>query len=196
MKRLVISIPILLLVFFSLNRGFAGARGTDSQAAAAKAAKSQQGSQPKDTTGEGITDVNAAAEPNAAAQAQSIIADDPLLQEDLDFAISEGTTETSLWTRGAVDRRRLKLTRAVHEQVETELDLIRSEAVKEGAVKTAAAIDYLWAARQQRYAEIMEEIENNLKRAALEKTRERGSRKRSGDREGRRERGRDRESRY
>ena len=129
-----------------------------------------------------VTDVNVAAEPNAAK---------PEWLQELEGALErlkrESEKEIHAWMRGEIENK-ARLAEAVQEQATAELNFIREFAVEEGAVKTTEAVDRLLAGRNERFGEIAKRMEEERKRERLREREERRDR----DREQRR---RDREDR-
>jgi len=118
------------------------------------------------------------------------------LEEALERVNQKSEKESRAWTRGLVEKgaaeKRMNLLKAVQEQVVEEFNFLRQLAVEEEAVKTAAAIDGLIAARQKRFEEMTKEMEEARKR--LRKREERRGKDRDSIRE-REPRRRDREDR-
>ena len=118
------------------------------------------------------------------------------LEEALKRVNQESRKEIREWTRGLVEKgaaeKRMNLLKAVQEQVVEEFNFLRQLAVEEEAVKTAAAIDGLIAARQKRFEEMTKEMEEARKRLRKREERRGKDRDRTREREPRR---RDREDR-
>ena len=62
---------------------------------------------------------------------------------------------------------RMKLARAVQEQVKTELMFVREPAIQEKAKKTTTAIDAVLLTRQQRFKKLVQKMEDEKKRMLL-----------------------------
>lgn len=69
--------------------------------------------------------------------------------------------EVRQWLDRSADNR-IELAKAVHGQDRAELALIRNFAVEENAKKTAAVVDSILTSRQQRYAKLVKQIEQQL----------------------------------
>lgn len=138
-----------------------------------------------------IADVNAVADANAVAGPNAVEAkaeEFEGLEKALENLNRDGERHISAWMRGA-DEGRIRLAKAVQEEVATELNFIREFAVEEGAVITTEAIDRLLASRTERFERLIERMEEERRQ---ERLREREDRRRGRDRDTRR---RDREDR-
>ena len=213
MKRLVISISILLIAGLCYCPALSGAEDANSQPAAkrkepAQAAKQAEKQAEKQTQSQAerqmqkradkraadvnsTADVNAVSDVNAVAE-PNIVKPEWLLklEDELSKLYTKRTGEEELreWGRGEVERK-MSLAELVEARVTAELNLIHDIAADEGAEKTKEAVDCLLTARGKRYEEISQRIEEERRRQRL---RDRDDRK-GRDRDTRR--GRDREER-
>lgn len=73
--------------------------------------------------------------------------------------------EVRQWLDRSADNR-IELAKAVHGQDRVEFAVIRNFAVEENAKKTTAVVDSILASRQQRYAKLVKQIEQQLKDGA------------------------------
>jgi hypothetical protein len=127
-----------------------------------------------------VSDANATADPNAVrARIEKFEGlGDALKQIDV-----ESSDEISKWTLGREEK--LDLALAVQKQITAELNFLRELAVKEGAVKTTAAIDGILLDRQERFKDVTEKLEKETERYRRliereeKKTKEREQRERS-----------------
>jgi hypothetical protein len=99
--------------------------------------------------------------------------------EGLDSALQQvekqSQNEEKQWTEMEVENR-LELVRAVKAQMKEELMLLRKVALEEKAEKTAAAIDGLLLSRQDRFAKVIQKIdEEDARIAAREKRAQRNA---------------------
>ena len=156
-KRLAISITILLVVSLVFANTFAAARDEQSDRSEKSRPSKNSPKQIQKTT----PDANSPAEPNAVKTAIEEIPEE--LAEAMQHIERQGRTETREWMRGEAGNR-INLAKTVQEQATTELNLLRQFAVEEGAVKTTKAIDLLLANRQQRLERILERMEEQRKR--------------------------------
>ena len=129
----------------------------------------------------GIADSNAAADPNEVIRANVRTFEG--LETALESVSQKSQEEVREWTHGAVEDR-LNLAKAVQEQIVAELDFIRKFAVEEGATKTTAAIDGLLMSRQERFEEIIRNMEEERRRTHLAEREERRGRDRDRKRRG------------
>jgi len=160
-KRLVISISILLTASFSFIPVVVGAEDSNSQPAAkAKELTLVENQANKQTTDvNSVVDANAVADPNVAADPNKTrLKVFKGLEEALERVDKDSQREIREWMRSTVENR-LNLTKAVQKQVISELNFIREFAVEEGAVKTTEAIDRLLASREERFEKIINKME-------------------------------------
>jgi hypothetical protein len=100
-----------------------------------------------------VSDANAAADPNAVrAKIEKFEGLGDALKQ-IDAASSD---EISKWTLSREEK--LDLALAVQKQITAELNFLRELAVKEGAVKTTAAIDGILLDRQERFKDVIEKL--------------------------------------
>jgi hypothetical protein len=182
MKRLVISLSVLLFASFALMTVFAqspvnparlmpgpnqptvGADVGPNKTATAAEAKS------KTETVAGIL-----ADPN---KIQAAIQAFEGLQEDLDKLNKDSDAEVRQWLQRETGNK-IPLAKDVHEQIMAELMFVRRLAVEEKAEKTTAAIDGLLLNRQRRFDELNEKfLEERREERMRDSRRERGSRSR------------------
>jgi len=190
MKRSVISVSILFIIFFVLAQVLAGAEDEDFKRTKEHRAPRYSTLRPR----KGRVDVNSLtvglkfmADPNAI---KSRIKKFEGLEKALADVTKGGQEETREWTQEAATDR-VKLAKAVQKQAIAEFVFIRKLAVEEGAQKTVTAIDGLLLNRQERLAKVVGKI---LERA---ETRKRDWRRmRRDERLYRRGRGRNGRSRY
>ncbi|MFZ0035588.1 MAG: hypothetical protein WAK60_11460 [Sedimentisphaerales bacterium] len=105
------------------------------------------------------SDANAAADPNAVrAKIEKFEGLGDALKQ-IDMASSD---EISRWTLSKEEK--LDLALAVQKQITAELNFLRGLAVKEGAVKTTAAIDGILLDRQKRIKDVTEKLEKETER--------------------------------
>ncbi|MGD2095837.1 MAG: ankyrin repeat domain-containing protein [Phycisphaerales bacterium] len=83
----------------------------------------------------------------------------------------EFENEIRQWLQAAVDNKD-ELANTVHEQIRTEMRTIRNIAVEEQARKTTATIDGLLLARQERFEQVIREIEEARQRQAQREQRQ------------------------
>jgi len=192
-KRIVISVSILLVFLFTLTQNFAAEKSNKSESASKD--KKEQKSEDKeermrrylgnfrmnDTEAVKVPKVK---DPNVP-EAESKKFEG--LEEKIAGITKESQREISEWLNTRA-KSKIGLARAVQRQVMAELNLIRELAVEEEAVKTTAAIDSLLVDRKERFNKMLEKLKENEKK---ERTSERGNRR--DVREGRSTRGRDRD---
>lgn len=171
MKRLIILMSILLLVFCS----FGSALAVTEQKSSESAAKEEGPTQVEKPAQKGDTDANAVTDANEVADANAVEAEARVfkeLEEPLETISKKRKKETRAWMRrGAEDK--ISLANAVQKQITIELNFLRELAVEEGAAKTTEAIDRLLASRQERFEEIIEKIEKRKEKARLTEREER-----------------------
>jgi hypothetical protein len=154
-KALAISMLILLIAFFSFIPAF-GQPAEDRPAQPME----QEEKPAKKPEHKKTADANAIADPNAV---KAKIEEFEGLGEALEQIDKESGNEISEWTRGRLDDR-LDLALAMQKQITAEFKFLRELAVKEGAVKTTAAIDGILLDRQERFKSVIEELERNSER--------------------------------
>ena len=173
MKALVISMLILLIAFFSLIPAF-GQPPEDKQKEEPvkepehkKTADANSIADAKAVTDtNAVADANSVADANATADANAVrakIKEFEGLGEALEKINTTSGNEISEWTRGKLDDR-LDLVLAMKKQITAEFKFLRELAVKEGAVKTTAAIDGILLDRQERFKGVIEELEKKSER--------------------------------
>lgn len=139
---------------------------------------------PKRPKVKGPADANAVAGPNEPNDPNSVVPDWMMwLERDIDQIENKRQTEMREWTSGDAEKR-LKLIKAVQDQIAEELNFIHEIAVEEGAQKTAAAAGMLLKSREKQFDEIIKKLEDArkkellLKEQAEQKERERRLRER------------------
>ncbi|MDD5064643.1 MAG: hypothetical protein PHQ35_07810 [Phycisphaerae bacterium] len=185
MKTLVISISVLLIVSFSIIPAFGQ---TEEQSAQPKEAPMKEPEIKKTTDANKVTataadkskaaDVNEIADPNAV---RTEIAKYSGLDKALEKINKKSNDEIKEWTKGKLDER-LDLVLAVRKQIAEEFNFLKELAVKEGAVKTAAAIDGILLDRQERLKDVTEELEKESRRFRVREEKRRELQERSGGR--------------
>lgn len=202
MKALVISMLILLIAFFSLISAFGQppearpAQPMEQEEKPAKEPERKTKTADANSVADAnavadantVTDANAAADPNAV---RAKIEEFEGLGEALEQIDTKSGNEISEWTRGRLDDR-LDLALAMQKQITAEFKFLRELAIKEGAVKTTAAIDGILLDRQERFKDVIEKLEKESGRLRRLSEREE---KRSKDRERSKERSREERSR-
>lgn len=164
MKTLAISMSILLVSFLSSTTAFGQPQDAN---------QVQIVEQTKELTADAnkVTDANAAVDANTAADTNAITDPNAVRAkiekfEGLSGVLSqinmESSDEISRWTLGREEK--LDLALAVQKQITEELKLLRELAVKEGAVKTSAAIDGILLDRQERFKVVIETLEKETER--------------------------------
>ncbi|MCJ7778278.1 MAG: hypothetical protein MUP16_08200 [Sedimentisphaerales bacterium] len=196
MKALVISMLILLIAFFSLIPAF----GQLEEKAPNAQTEKQMEEPAKEAEPKKTADVNTAADANAVADPNAVrakIKEFEGLGEALEKINANSGNEISEWTQGRLDDR-LDLVLAMKKQITAEFKFLRELAIKEGAVKTTAAIDGILLDRQERFKDVIEKLEKESERVRRlsereeKKTKEREQRERSREERGREERTRER----
>jgi hypothetical protein len=142
------------------------------------------------------TDANSVADANAV---RARIKEFEGLEQALKQVGGEGGSEVREWTRSRGGDK-IALVQVVQEQVTAELNFLRELAVEEEAVKTTAAIDGLLLDRQERFKDVITQLEEEREKQRRRSEREqrrardegRGRRRERREREPRR---RDRDSR-
>lgn len=164
MKRLVISMSILLIAGFILAPALAGTEDRASELAG-RLNKIMQAGKP---THKGTTNVKPTAEASRVAGPNEVKKTKELtpMEKALNRVNQQSQREMREWMRGATEKR-INLTRAVQGQATAELNFIREIAAKEGAVKTTEAIDLLLASRKERFAKLVKQMEEEAKKMRL-----------------------------
>lgn len=194
MKALVISMSILLVAFFSFTPAFGQPPEDRSPQPQLKEQKEEPVKEPepkKTADANTVTDVNTVADANAVADPNAVRAKIEKF-EGLSGALAqintESSNEISKWTQGRLDDR-FDLILAAQKQTIAEFKFLRELAIKEGAVKTTAAIDGILLDRQERFKGVIEELGKKSER--LRRLSERDERRKERE-QGSRERGRER----
>lgn len=166
MKRLVISMSIFVLVFFGLVPILFGAEDANSQPAKEATQPVEAKAQPAKETAKVIftSDVNVT-DPNEIRRRTF-----GGLEKAMEQVDEQSKEEISQWMEGEIERKQ-NLMKAVHERSSAEFNLIREVAVKEGAVKTTAAIDQVIKDREERYNRLINRLEE-VKKTGLKQQRE------------------------
>jgi len=186
-KALVISMSILLVAFFSFTPAFGQPPENRSPQPQLKEQKEEPVKKPepkKTADANTVTDVNTAADANAIADPNAVrakIKEFEGLGEALEKINTTSGNEISEWTRGKLDDR-LDLVLAMKKQITAEFKFLRELAIKEGAVKTTAAIDGILLDRQERFKNVIEELEKESKRFRLREEKRKEQRERSSGR--------------
>jgi len=168
-KALVISMSILLVAFFSFTPAFGQPPEDRSPQPQLKEQKEEPVKKPepkKTADANTVTDVNTAADANAIADPNAVrakIKEFEGLGEALEKINTTSGNEISEWTRGKLDDR-LDLVLAMKKQITAEFKFLRELAIKEGAVKTTAAIDGILLDRQERFKDVIEKLEKETER--------------------------------
>jgi len=168
-KALVISMSILLVAFFSFTPAFGQPPEDRSPQPQLKEQKEEPVKKPepkKTADANTVTDVNTAADANAITDPNAVrakIKEFEGLGEALEKINTTSGNEISEWTRGKLDDR-LDLVLAMKKQITAEFKFLRELAVKEGAVKTTAAIDGILLDRQERFKDVIEKLEKESER--------------------------------
>ena len=175
MKALVISMSILLVAFFSFTPAFGQPPEDRSPQPQLKEQKEEPVKEPepkKTADANTVTDANVVADANTVADANAIADPNAVRAKIEKFEglaealkqIDEGSrNEISEWTRGRLDGR-LDLVLAMKKQITAEFKFLRELAIKEGAVKTTAAIDGILLDRQERFKDVIEKLEKETER--------------------------------
>ncbi len=194
MKALVVSMSILLVVFFSFTPSF-GQSPDANRAQPIKQkeepAKELANKKTADANKVTVTDANAAVDANTAADTNAVTDPNAVRAEIKEFkGLSEalrqvdtaGKDEISRWTNSREEK--LDLALAVQKQITEEFKFLRELAAKEGAAKTTAAIDGMLLDRQERFKDVIDKLEKEADRSRRER-----DEKRNKEREQQRERG-------
>jgi hypothetical protein len=171
-KTLVISVSILLMAFFS----FIPAYGEPNEKT--PTLPTIQKEEPiKEPASKETTDANEATIAKTAVDSNKISEEkaalDPNavkteiekfegLDGELEDVNAESADEIDKWTRSREIK--LDLALATQKQITAEFDFLKEIAVKEGAVKTAAAIDGILLDRQERFKGVIEELQKESER--------------------------------
>ena len=189
MKALVISVSILLVLFFSNTAAFgqSSAQSTEQKEEAMKETENKKttavmADANSATDINSIADVNAFNDPNGVKER---IREFRGLSGDLSLLNRGSSEEIHEWTRGRLDDR-LELALAMQKQITAEFNFLRELAIKEKAVETITAIDGILLDRQERFKSVIEELERNNER--LRRIEERRNQERNRERNPRRER--------
>jgi hypothetical protein len=160
---------ILLVAFFSFTPAFGQPPEDRSPQPQLKEQKEEPVKKPepkKTADANTVTDVNTAADANAIADPNAVrakIKEFEGLGEALEKINTTSGNEISEWTRGKLDDR-LDLVLAMKKQITAEFKFLRELAIKEGAVKTTAAIDGILLDRQERFKDVIEKLEKETER--------------------------------
>lgn len=174
MKRSIVSILILLAVFFALTKAF-GAAGNNktklsdrSKASKYVSTKKRRPRRPPSRKWDPnavIADVNFMADPNAI---RGKVKQFRGLEQALKKLDKASRNEYDEWRSCESDEDvimdRRDLARAVQKQLIAELAFIRELALEEKATKTAAAIEGLLLDKQQRYAKVLMKLETKIRK--------------------------------
>lgn len=156
MKELGVSVLILLVASLSLADSSTGAQEESSQAAT----DAQPASPAEKPVQKTSAEPNAAADPNAGEVTAEELA-------ELDRALvrigRDSRDEEREWTRNTGENR-VNLAKAVHRQIEAELNFIGKVAAEEGCGRTSAAIERLLALRLERFTKVIAEMEKKSPR--------------------------------
>jgi hypothetical protein len=164
-KALVISMSILLVAFFSLP---AFAQPQDANQVQPVEQKEEPVKEPepqKTADANTVTDANTVADTNAITDPNAVrakIKEFEGLGEALEQIDTESGDEISKWTLGREEKVDLAL--AMQKQITEEFKFLRELAIKEGAAKTAAAIDGILLDRQERFKDVIEKLEKETER--------------------------------
>ena len=169
MKRLIIS--ILILAVISLNSVVALA-DTEIKKSHHRTDKKEV-VQVKDKGYEQTADVNNIVDPNKT----QIDKGDATAQTWL--KISKGNKEVHAWLNKEA-KNRITLAKAVHNQVNAELEFLLEIAIEEGAEKTIDAIDQLLAARNTRFEKIIKKLQVEQKSDRMKAQEESRAKRQSG----------------
>jgi hypothetical protein len=173
-KALVISMSILLIAFFSFTPAFGQPpedRSPQPQLKEQKEEPAKELEHKKTADANKVTDANVVADTNAVADANAITDPNAVrakikefkgLSEALNQIDMESKDEISKWTLSKEEK--LELALAAQKQITAEFKFLRELAIKEGAVKTTAAIDGILLSRQERFKGVIEELERNSER--------------------------------
>lgn len=204
MKRLFVSILILLAGFFILAQAFAAAEDKESKPVKKSEAPKKRGTAKVQKDREYVRwlgkNVEFMADSNTASAIRAKLKKFEGLEKGLEKVNQKSKDEVSEWTRGIGTKKvridedtlddRIDLGGDVQRQVIRELVFLRGIAVKEGAKETVAAIEGLLLDRQQRYEKLFDKWNEATERIRQEdeeerdrKRRERKIRDRSRDRD-------------
>jgi hypothetical protein len=192
---------ILLISFFSNTAAFGQSPGGKAAQSTEQKEEPAKETENKETAAATVdvntaTDINSIADVNAFTDPNAVrarILGFRGLGVDLLQLNRESGDEIREWTRGRLDDR-LELALAMQKQVTAEFNFLRELAVKEKALETATAIDGILLDRQERFKDVIEELERNNER--LRRIEERRNQERSRERTPRRERPIRRDTQY
>jgi hypothetical protein len=157
---------ILLVAFFSFTSAFGQPPEDRSpQPMEQKEKPAKEPEHTKTTDANKVTDANVVADTNAIADPNAVrakIKEFEGLTEALKQIDVASSDEISKWTLGREEK--LNLALAVQKQITAEFKFLRELAVKEGAVKTTAAIDGILLDRQERFKDVIEKLEKETER--------------------------------
>lgn len=184
MKRLVISLSILLIASLGLISAFAATadriyqiRPEPTETDMAKSADSNDAEANKIMADARLKRKEGPlADPN---KVKAAVREFEGLEQELEQVDSKSSNEIRLWLQRETDNR-IGLAKSAHDQAEEEIMLIRKTAVEEGAKKTIAAIDGLLLSRQERFDKLIEKLREE--RRELRRTQSTRSRYRPGQR--------------
>ena len=170
MKRLIISILILLAISLTLATALANTEDKDSK----HRTGSQEVVQVKNTSDQQTNDVNSFVDPNKTNIDKEDETGKALLHID-----QESKKEVREWLNRKVENR-IALAKAVQKQVDAELKFLRKIAVDEGAEKTLQAVDQLLAARNDRFEKVIKRMRAEQKSDRMKAREESRAKKQSG----------------
>jgi hypothetical protein len=158
---------ILLAAFFSFTPAFGQPtedRSTQPQIKEQKEEPVKEPAYKKDDDANKAADANVAADANAITDPNAVRAEIEKFEglgEALEQIAGESRDEISKWL-GREEK--LDLALEVQKQITAEFKFLRELAVKEGATKTAAAIDGILLDRQERFKDVIEKLEKETER--------------------------------
>lgn len=164
MKRLAISMSILLIAGFILAPALTGTEDKASELAT-RLNKIMQAGRPTHKGAANIkptADASRVAGPNEVKETKELTP----MEKALNRVNQQSQREMREWMRGTTEKR-INLTKAVQRQAAVEFNFIREIAAKEGAVKTTEAIDLLLASRKERFAKLVKQMEEEAKKMRL-----------------------------
>ncbi|MBN1391463.1 MAG: hypothetical protein JW947_01520 [Sedimentisphaerales bacterium] len=172
MKTLVISVLILLMAFFSFIPAYSEpTENTSTQPAKQKEEPVKEPASKETTDANKATIAKTTADSNKVSDAKATLDPNAVkaeiekfegLNEELEDINIESADEISKWTRSREIK--LDLALATQKQITSEFNFLREIAVKEGAVKTTAAIDGILLDRQERFKDVIAELEKESER--------------------------------
>jgi hypothetical protein len=168
-KRLAVSSTIILTVFVILAQSFAAVRQTEPKSAeqrkAERARRREAERRQKWDPNSVVAGIDFLADPNAI---ENKLKEFKGLKKALKSLNDKGRDERKEWRRVRSDEDdiedRRDFAKALQGQLIAELSMIREVALEENAEKTVAAIEGLLLDRQQRYAEVLKDLQKSLKR--------------------------------